>query len=115
APRGGRMARRADASVWFAGGGAVGVGGGARGMLEEMRAVTVGRGGMKTPRPPIWIPGAGSLETMEYVAKRRWAYMGIPYFHKRVFKRNFDFFDEACAKEGYTARPDQKGWLVPVY
>ncbi len=67
------------------------------------------------PHPPIWIPGAGSLETMEFVAKRRYAYMGIPYFHKSFFKRNFDFFREACAKEGYTADPEQVGWLVPVY
>jgi alkanesulfonate monooxygenase SsuD/methylene tetrahydromethanopterin reductase-like flavin-dependent oxidoreductase (luciferase family) len=70
---------------------------------------------IQKPHPPVWIPGAGSLETMEYVAKRRWAYMGIPYFHKRVFQRNFDFFREACEKEGYTASPDQMGWLVPVY
>jgi alkanesulfonate monooxygenase SsuD/methylene tetrahydromethanopterin reductase-like flavin-dependent oxidoreductase (luciferase family) len=70
---------------------------------------------IQKPHPPVWIPGAGSLETMEYVAKRRWAYMGIPYFHKRVFKRNFDFFREACEKEGYTASPEQMGWLVPVY
>jgi alkanesulfonate monooxygenase SsuD/methylene tetrahydromethanopterin reductase-like flavin-dependent oxidoreductase (luciferase family) len=70
---------------------------------------------IQKPHPPVWIPGAGSLETMEYVAKRRWAYMGIPYFHKRVFKRNFDFFREACEKEGYTASLEQMGWLVPVY
>jgi alkanesulfonate monooxygenase SsuD/methylene tetrahydromethanopterin reductase-like flavin-dependent oxidoreductase (luciferase family) len=70
---------------------------------------------IQKPHPPIWIPGAGSLETMEYVARRRWAYMGIPYFHKRVFKKNFDFFREACEKEGYTASPEQMGWLVPVY
>jgi alkanesulfonate monooxygenase SsuD/methylene tetrahydromethanopterin reductase-like flavin-dependent oxidoreductase (luciferase family) len=50
---------------------------------------------VQKPHPPIWIPGAGSLETMEFVAKWRYAYMGIPYFHKRVFKRNFDFFREA--------------------
>ena len=37
---------------------------------------------------------------MEYAASRRWAYMGIPYFHKRVFKKNFDFFREACEKGG---------------
>ena len=70
---------------------------------------------LQKPHPPIWIPGAGSLETLELVAKRRFAYTGIPYFHKRVFKRNFDFFREACAKEGYTADPKQMGWLVPVY
>lgn len=70
---------------------------------------------LQKPHPPVWIPGAGSLETMEFVAKRRYAYMGIPYFHKRVFKRNFDFFGEACAKEGYTVDPKQKGWLCPIY
>jgi len=70
---------------------------------------------VQKPHPPIWIPGAGSLETMELVARRRWAYMGIPYFHRRVFQRNFEFFREACAREGYTARPEQMGWLVPVY
>src|SRR5438046_5480280 len=31
------------------------------------------------PHPPIWIPGAGSYETMDFVARRRWTYMGIPY------------------------------------
>jgi pimeloyl-ACP methyl ester carboxylesterase/alkanesulfonate monooxygenase SsuD/methylene tetrahydromethanopterin reductase-like flavin-dependent oxidoreductase (luciferase family) len=60
-------------------------------------------------------PGAGSYETMDFIAQRRWAYMGIPYFHKRVFQRNFDYFREACAREGYTAAPEQMGWLVPVY
>jgi alkanesulfonate monooxygenase SsuD/methylene tetrahydromethanopterin reductase-like flavin-dependent oxidoreductase (luciferase family) len=70
---------------------------------------------LQQPHPPIWIPGAGSLETMEFVAKRRYAYMGIPYFHKRVFQRNFEFFRECCEKEGYTADPKQMGWLVPVY
>ena len=70
---------------------------------------------LQKPHPPIWIPGAGSYETMDYVARRRWAYMGIPYFHKRVFKKNFDYFREACAREGYTAAPEQMGWLVPVY
>ena len=67
------------------------------------------------PHPPIWIPGVGSLETMEFVAKRRYAYMGIPYFHKSFFKRSFDFFREACAREGYTPDAEQAGWLVPVY
>jgi len=70
---------------------------------------------LQRPHPPIWIPGAGSYETMDFVAKRRWAYMGIPYFHKRVFKKNFDYFREACAREGYAASPEQMGWLVPVY
>lgn len=70
---------------------------------------------VQKPHPPIWIPGAGSLETMEFVARKRYAYMGIPYFHRRVFQRNFDFFREACEREGYAAKPEQMGWLCPIY
>lgn len=70
---------------------------------------------LQKPHPPIWIPGAGSLETMEFVASRRYAYMGIPYFHIDVFKRNFAFFREACEKAGYRPDPEQAGWLVPIY
>ena len=53
---------------------------------------------LQKPHPPIWIPGAGSLETIELVAERRYAYMGIPYFHIDVFKKTFDQFRDACAK-----------------
>src|SRR5262245_53051752 len=67
------------------------------------------------PHPPIWIPGVGSLETIEFVAQRRFAYMGVPYFHIDVFRRVFAMFREACQKAGYTADPEQMGWGVPVY
>ena len=70
---------------------------------------------MQQPHPPIWIPGAGSAETIEMVAKRRFCYMGIPYFHVDVAQRMFDSFRDACARNGYTASPDQMGWGVPVY
>jgi alkanesulfonate monooxygenase SsuD/methylene tetrahydromethanopterin reductase-like flavin-dependent oxidoreductase (luciferase family) len=70
---------------------------------------------LQQPHPPIWIPGAGSLETIDFVAKRRFSYMGIPYFHIDVFRRVFEQFREACARAGYTAAPEQMGWGVPIY
>jgi alkanesulfonate monooxygenase SsuD/methylene tetrahydromethanopterin reductase-like flavin-dependent oxidoreductase (luciferase family) len=70
---------------------------------------------LQQPHPPIWIPGVGSLETIEFVAQRRYCYMGIPYFHIDVFKRTFEMFREACQKAGYTAQPEQLGWGVPIY
>lgn len=70
---------------------------------------------LQKPHPPIWIPGAGSLETIDFVAQRRYAYMGIPYFPIDTFKRVFGMFREACHKAGYEARPEQMGWGVPVY
>jgi alkanesulfonate monooxygenase SsuD/methylene tetrahydromethanopterin reductase-like flavin-dependent oxidoreductase (luciferase family) len=70
---------------------------------------------LQQPHPPIWIPGVGSLETIEFVARRRFSYMGIPYFHLDVFKRVFAQFREACERAGYEARPEQMGWGVPIY
>jgi alkanesulfonate monooxygenase SsuD/methylene tetrahydromethanopterin reductase-like flavin-dependent oxidoreductase (luciferase family) len=70
---------------------------------------------LQQPHPPIWIPGVGSLETIEFVAQRRYAYMGVPYFHIDIFRRVFSQFREACEKAGYTARPEQMGWGVPIY
>jgi alkanesulfonate monooxygenase SsuD/methylene tetrahydromethanopterin reductase-like flavin-dependent oxidoreductase (luciferase family) len=70
---------------------------------------------LQKPHPPIWIPGAGSVETIEFVARRRYCYMGIPYFPLESFRRVFDQFREACAKAGYTASPQQMGWGVPIY
>jgi alkanesulfonate monooxygenase SsuD/methylene tetrahydromethanopterin reductase-like flavin-dependent oxidoreductase (luciferase family) len=70
---------------------------------------------LQQPHPPIWIPGVGSLETIEFVAQRRYSYMGIPYFHIDVFRKVFAQFREACEKAGYTPRPEQMGWGVPIY
>lgn len=70
---------------------------------------------LQKPHPPIWIPGVGSMETIEFVAQRRYCYMGIPYFHIDVFRRVFAQFREACAKAGYTPDPEQMGWGVPIY
>ena len=70
---------------------------------------------IQQPHPPIWIPGVGSLETMEFVAKRHYSYMGIPYFHIDVFNRTFNLFREACAREGYEPSAEQLGWPIPIY
>jgi alkanesulfonate monooxygenase SsuD/methylene tetrahydromethanopterin reductase-like flavin-dependent oxidoreductase (luciferase family) len=81
----------------------------------KLRYVNVWPKPLQKPHPPIWIPGVGSLETMEFVAKRRYAYMGIPYFHIDVFKRNYATFKECCEKAGYRAHPEQMGLLMPIY
>src|SRR5579885_952412 len=70
---------------------------------------------LQQPHPPIWIPGAGSVETVEFVAQRRYCYMGLPFFHIDVSRRMYDAFREACQKAGYTARPEQMGWGITTY
>ncbi len=70
---------------------------------------------LQKPHPPIWIPGVGSAETIDFVAQRKYSYMGVPYFHIDVFRRVFAQFREACSKAGYEAHPEQMGWGVPIY
>src|SRR5262249_25570499 len=70
---------------------------------------------LEKPHPAILILGVGSLETIELNAQRRYAYMGVPYFHIDVFRRMFGQFREACDKAGYKANPEQMGWGVPIY
>jgi alkanesulfonate monooxygenase SsuD/methylene tetrahydromethanopterin reductase-like flavin-dependent oxidoreductase (luciferase family) len=70
---------------------------------------------VQKPHPEIWIPGVGSLETLEFVARNHYAYMGIPYFHIDVFERMFGMLRQACEREGYETAPEQLGWLVPIF
>src|SRR5204862_5568398 len=70
---------------------------------------------VQQPHPEVWVPGVGSLETMEFVAAHRYAYMGIPYFHISVFERPFGMFRDACARAGYEGDPLQSGWLEPIF
>jgi alkanesulfonate monooxygenase SsuD/methylene tetrahydromethanopterin reductase-like flavin-dependent oxidoreductase (luciferase family) len=70
---------------------------------------------LQQPHPEVWIPGVGSLETIEFVARHRYAYMGIPYFHFDVFERAYRTFRAACEAEGYEADPLQMGFLAPIY
>src|SRR5712691_3423259 len=70
---------------------------------------------IQPPHPPIWIPGVGSVETMELVAERGYSYMGIPYFHIDVFLRNYDLFRETASKMGKDVDPMQLGRIVPIY
>ncbi|MGH7819485.1 MAG: LLM class flavin-dependent oxidoreductase, partial [Candidatus Binatia bacterium] len=81
----------------------------------KLRYVNLWPKPIQKPHPPVWIPGAGSIETMEFVAKRRYAYMGIPYFRIDFFIRNYAMFKECCEKEGYQAHPEQMGLLIPIY
>lgn len=81
----------------------------------NLRYVNVWPKPVQKPHPPIWIPGIGSLETMEYVAKKRFSYFALPYFHFDVYRRNFEQFREYCHKERYAMNPEQAGYLIPVY
>jgi alkanesulfonate monooxygenase SsuD/methylene tetrahydromethanopterin reductase-like flavin-dependent oxidoreductase (luciferase family) len=70
---------------------------------------------LQKPHPPIWIPGMGSLETMEFIAAKRYSFMGIPWFHRSVVSKNIELFKKACRSQGYEPSPTQMAWLAPIY
>jgi len=86
-----------------------------QGKYTQLRYVNIWPRPLQQPHPPIWVPGAGSVETMDWVAKMRYSYMGIPYFHLEVFQRTMAYFREACQKAGYEASPEQMGFPIGVY
>jgi alkanesulfonate monooxygenase SsuD/methylene tetrahydromethanopterin reductase-like flavin-dependent oxidoreductase (luciferase family) len=70
---------------------------------------------LQKPHPPVWVPGIGSLETMEFCARRRYAYMSIPFFSFRTVKRMGELFKEQCEKQGYIAHPEQTSLNIAVF
>jgi alkanesulfonate monooxygenase SsuD/methylene tetrahydromethanopterin reductase-like flavin-dependent oxidoreductase (luciferase family) len=80
----------------------------------EFRYVNVWPRPLQDPHPPIYIPGAGSTETMRFCAERRYTYMSV-YAPTPVVKRWFDGYRSAANDLGYEPDPERLGLSIPVY
>jgi alkanesulfonate monooxygenase SsuD/methylene tetrahydromethanopterin reductase-like flavin-dependent oxidoreductase (luciferase family) len=80
----------------------------------EFRYVNVWPRPLQQPHPPIYIPGAGSTETMRWVAEHRYSYMSV-YAPARVTKRWFDGYRDAAAAAGYAPDPEKLVFSVPLH
>lgn len=82
----------------------------------QCRYVNVWPRPLQKPHPPIWIPGFGSKETIEWCAHpdRKYVYLAV-YMPENLVKWFFDIYRESAEKYGYTASPYQMGHLIPVY
>ena len=80
----------------------------------EYRYVNIWPRPMQQPHPPIFIPGAGSTETMKFCAERRYTYMSV-YAPTRIVRRWFDGYRQAAADLGYVADPEKIAFSVPIY
>jgi alkanesulfonate monooxygenase SsuD/methylene tetrahydromethanopterin reductase-like flavin-dependent oxidoreductase (luciferase family) len=70
---------------------------------------------VQQPHPPVWMPGTGSTETIDEVAKRRFSYMQTTTSNW-ITKKSFALFHELCESTyGYTPAPTQLGRVVPTY
>ncbi|MGE0824312.1 MAG: LLM class flavin-dependent oxidoreductase [Candidatus Binatia bacterium] len=82
----------------------------------EVRYVNVWPRPLQKPHPPIWIPGFGSKETIDWCAHpdRKYVYLAV-YMPDHLVRVFFDMYREAAESFGYTASPYQLGHLLPVY
>ncbi|HEV2778597.1 MAG TPA: LLM class flavin-dependent oxidoreductase [Actinophytocola sp.] len=80
----------------------------------EYRYVNIWPRPLQKPHPPIYIPGAGSTETMKFVAEKRYTYMSV-YAPSRVVRRWFDTYRQAAGELGYVPHPEKIGLSIPIY
>ena len=69
----------------------------------------------QVPHPPVWIPGALSIETMEEVAKRGFDYFLSSRTHGAETRRAVDRFADILKREGQRYHPFRMGVLVSVH
>ncbi|HTX07355.1 MAG TPA: LLM class flavin-dependent oxidoreductase [Solirubrobacteraceae bacterium] len=69
---------------------------------------------LQQPHPPVWIPAAGSRETLQLCARRRYTYQSV-LTPRSTLSRNCVLFRELCAEEGYETAPEQIAYVVIVH
>jgi alkanesulfonate monooxygenase SsuD/methylene tetrahydromethanopterin reductase-like flavin-dependent oxidoreductase (luciferase family) len=82
----------------------------------RVRYVNVWPRPLQKPHPPIWIPGSGSLETINWCAHpdRRYPFLAV-YMPTTQVASLFDLYRQSARNFGYQAAPDQLGHLLPIY
>lgn len=70
---------------------------------------------LQKPHPPIWLPGTGSLETVEFAAEKRYPFMMVfsPQSYQRKAYETYRRLAED--KFGYEAQPSQLAFAIPTF
>jgi alkanesulfonate monooxygenase SsuD/methylene tetrahydromethanopterin reductase-like flavin-dependent oxidoreductase (luciferase family) len=66
---------------------------------------------MQKPHPPIWVPGTGSPETVEWAAKRRYTYAAF-LTPLEVAADLFTLYHKHAEEAGYTPGPENFAFMV---
>jgi alkanesulfonate monooxygenase SsuD/methylene tetrahydromethanopterin reductase-like flavin-dependent oxidoreductase (luciferase family) len=69
---------------------------------------------LQQPHPPVWLPGTGSLETIEQAAKRRYTFMQV-FSPRRAIAQAARRYREAAERFGYRAEPRQIAAAIQIY
>ena len=66
---------------------------------------------LQQPRPPIWIPGGGSVDTWRWCAAMDYVYCYLSYFGYKVGRRTMHGFWQAMTDLGHDPNPYQAGFI----
>lgn len=84
------------------------------GKYTQLRYVNPFPRPLQKPHPPIWIPGAGSLETWEWVCKQNYFYAFLSYFGYKPAEKALSGFWETVERNGLPLNPYRAGYLQLV-
>ena len=66
---------------------------------------------LQKPHPRVWIPGTASKETIIWAAQHRYPYIALATTVETT-KEIWELYDQTAEEAGYTAGPEQHGYLV---
>src|SRR6266545_2762295 len=65
---------------------------------------------LQKPHPRVWVPGVLSKETIIWAARQRYPYMALSTAIDAT-KKIWELYDAVAAEAGYTAGPENRGYL----
>lgn len=70
---------------------------------------------LQQPHPPVWLPGTGSMETVDFAAERRYPFMMV-YSPVEQQRKAYELYRRLAEERyGYEALPEQLAFCVPCY
>jgi alkanesulfonate monooxygenase SsuD/methylene tetrahydromethanopterin reductase-like flavin-dependent oxidoreductase (luciferase family) len=69
---------------------------------------------LQKPYPRVWIPGVISKETIIWAAQQRYPYIALNTSIADT-KRIWQLYDKVAEEAGYTAGPENRGYLIQVH
>ena len=84
------------------------------GKYTQLRYVNIWPRPVQQPHPPVWVPGGGSIETWEWVAKRNHVYCYLSYSGYKRGKALLDGYWETIDRLGIEPNPYRAGFLQLV-
>lgn len=69
---------------------------------------------LQSPRPPVWVPGGGSVETLELIAKHRYVYQAV-LSAPAVMQRNLQKLRDFAEQNGYELDRKQVAAVITVH